>query len=172
MIFKKIHLGKVSYTHEYFDEVSAILKAAYTAPPPPPAGQHYPGHKRDGSTASTTSITVERRHFQRHLRVDSYEVDRDTVYRVQQAVLALALCHNVTPSCENETLSENSLMSGESLEMQRSLASERSDSVVIPLMPRGITYQASSPDEVALVQVCAFHLLNKCKSSLSARFLH
>lgn len=99
MVFKKIHLGKISYSPEYFDELGALLRAYYT---PQPQGTNYQTHKRDSSTASTASFTVERRQYQpRHMRVDSYEVDRDSVYRVQQAVLAIALCHNVTPSYEN-----------------------------------------------------------------------
>ena len=99
MVFKKIHLGKISYSPEYFDELAALLRAYYT---PQPQSANYQTHKRDSSTASTTSFTVERRQYQpRHMRIDSYEVDRDSVYRVQQAVLAIALCHNVTPSYDN-----------------------------------------------------------------------
>ncbi|CAG2173475.1 unnamed protein product, partial [Oppiella nova] len=142
MVFKKIHLGKISYSPEYFDELSALLRAAYT--PQPPQSNNYQTHKRDSSTASTASFTA-RQYQPRHMRVDSYEVDRDSVYRVQQAVLVIALCHNVTPSYEN-----GSNPYSDSVELSKPPI--ESDSVSIPLMPRGITYQASSPDEVALVQ--------------------
>ncbi|CAG2108793.1 unnamed protein product [Medioppia subpectinata] len=144
MVFKKIHLGKISYSPEYFDELAALLRVYYT--PQPPQSNNYQTHKRDSSTASTASFTVERRQYQpRHMRVDSYEVDRDSVYRVQQAVLVIALCHNVTPSYEN-----GSNPYSDSTELSKPPIDP--DSVAIPLMPRGITYQASSPDEVALVQ--------------------
>ena len=105
MVFKKVHFGRISYSQEYFEEVNSILRAYYN-----PAQNsvtngntnapisNYQTHRRESSTASTASFTLERRH---HMRVDSYEVDRDIVYRVQQSVLAIALCHNVTPAYEN-----------------------------------------------------------------------
>lgn len=144
MVFKRIHFGKVSYTPEYFDEVAAILRTAF-APPSSTAGtSNSVGHKRDGSTASVASF-MERRQFQpRHLRIDSYEIDRDTIYRLHSAVLALALCHNVTPSYENEFDNISNSQNGNN--------ENAPDGQAIPLKPRGMTYQAASPDEVALVQ--------------------
>lgn len=150
MVFRKIHFGKVSYTPEYFNEVAAILQTAFAPPSSSQSAQQQAGpsgHKRDGSTASVGSF-IERRFQPRHLRIDSYEIDRDTVYRLQSGVLALALCHNVTPSYENEfdpaaTSSSQNVGTGDLL----------SDSdVSIPMQPRAVSYQASSPDEVALVQ--------------------
>lgn len=144
MVFKKIHFGKVSYTPEYFNEVAAILQTAF-APlsQNQQAGTSGAGHNRAGSNASVASF-MERRFQPRHLRIDSYEVDRDTVLRLQSGVLALALCHNVTPSYENEFDNISNSQNGGDL---------MSDSdVSIPMQPRGVTYQASSPDEVALVQ--------------------
>ncbi|KAG9511208.1 putative phospholipid-transporting ATPase IIB, partial [Fragariocoptes setiger] len=149
MVFKRIHFGKVSYTPEYFDEVATILRTAF-APPSASAAVaataaggagNTAGHKRDGSTASVASFMAERRFQPRHLRIDSYEIDRDTVYRLHSGVLALALCHNVTPSYESDFDNiSNSQNGGDP------------SSVSIPLRPRGMTYQAASPDEVALVQ--------------------
>lgn len=141
MVFRKIHFGKVSYTPEYFNEVAAILQTAFTSPSNNQAGPS--GHKRDGSTASVTSF-VERRFQPRHLRIDSYEIDRDTVYRLQSGVLALALCHNVTPSYENEFDNISNSQNANDLITDSKTS--------IPMQPRGVTYQASSPDEVALVQ--------------------
>jgi phospholipid-translocating ATPase len=141
MVFRKIHFGKVSYTPEYFNEVAAILQTAFNSPSNNQAGPS--GHKRDGSTASVGSF-VERRFQPRHLRIDSYEIDRDTVYRLQSGVLALALCHNVTPSYENEFDNISNSQNGNDLITD--------SKVSIPMQPRGVTYQASSPDEVALVQ--------------------
>lgn len=143
MVFRKIHFGKVSYTQEYFNEVAAILQNAFAPPANNQVAGTSGGHKRDGSTASVGSF-IERRFQPRHLRIDSYEIDRDTVYRLQSGVLALALCHNVTPSYENEFDNISNSQNGNDLV---------SDSnVSIPMQPRGVTYQASSPDEVALVQ--------------------
>ncbi|XP_053212313.1 probable phospholipid-transporting ATPase IIA [Panonychus citri] len=151
MIFKKIHLGKVSYTPEYFDEVAAILRAAFS-----PQNQPYHGsHRRQDSSASNISISSEKRFHAKHIRVDSYEIDRDTIYRVQSAVAAIALCHNVTPSYDNDidtfNVAGNSSATLDLLgESNTSLSGN--PSVAIPLSMRGISYQASSPDEVALVQ--------------------
>lgn len=146
MVFRKIHFGKVSYTPEYFNEVAAILQTAFE---PPPKNQHpvagpSGGHKRDGSTASVASFMEHKRFQPRHLRIDSYEIDRDTVYRLQSGVLALALCHNVTPSYDNEFDNISSSQNGNDVMLD--------SNVVIPMQPRSVTYQASSPDEVALVQ--------------------
>ncbi|CAH1109702.1 unnamed protein product [Psylliodes chrysocephalus] len=63
--------------------------------------------------------------------------------RVKDAVQALALCHNVTPMCEaNEKKDADSSSFGSDTEADQQLQ-----------MPdKNVTYQASSPDEVALVQ--------------------
>lgn len=172
MVFKRIHLGKVSYTHEYFHEVAAILKAAYTATAP---GQQPLGHRRDGSTASTATVKHFSGYTRGHMRVDSYDIDRDTIYRVHNAVLALALCHNVTPSeSDADSLEAGAIAEGQDplmkphppLSSKLSTTSttslpasyhhgghSRQDSTVtIQMQQRSIQYQASSPDEVALVQ--------------------
>lgn len=149
MVFKKIHLGKVSYTPEYFDEVTAILRTFYS-----PQGQAYQStHRRQDSSASNISIASEKRFPLKHNRVDSHEIDRDTIYRVQAAVTAIALCHNVTPSYDNDLESYGNHSSA-TVDLLGGDASTNpgNSSVAIPLSSRGITYQASSPDEVALVQ--------------------
>lgn len=141
MVFRKIHFGKVSYTPEYFNEVAALLQTAFAPPPKSQAGPS--GHRRGGSTASVASFGGNR--FQpRHLRIDSYEIDRDTIQRLQAGVLAIALCHNVTPSYENEFDDISNSQNGGDLISDTNVS--------IPMQPRGVTYQASSPDEVALVQ--------------------
>ena len=151
MVFKRIHLGKVSYSPEYFDEVAVMLKQSYT--PVPSAQQQQqqqgqaPSHRRQDSSASNISTNSDRRYYMRHTRMDSYEVDRDTLYRVNAAVTAIALCHNVTPSYDNDI--EPSTPGAASIGAGDASAT---DSVVLQMQHRGITYQASSPDEVALVQ--------------------
>lgn len=155
MVFKRIHLGKVSYTSEYFDEVSSILRAAY-ATQPPGQGFQANSHRRQDSSASTISSSSEKRFHLRHYRVDSYDFDRDTIYRVQAVVNAIALCHNVTPSYDEQddyaySSNQNQTDLLGSLG-QTQQAPPTQQSIAIPLVNRGITYQASSPDEVALVQ--------------------
>lgn len=144
MVFKRIHLGTNCYTPEYFDEVAVMLKQSFS--PQNSATQQSSHHRRQDSSTSNISTSSDRRYFMRHARMDSYEVDRNTLYRVNAAVTALALCHNVTPSYDTE-LGQQPPASGDSL-----LPASAADSVVIPMQSRGITYQASSPDEVALVQ--------------------
>ena len=163
MVFKRIHLGKVSYGTGYFDEVAAILRAAYTAQT---TSQAYTSgtHRRQDSSASTISSSSEKRLF-RHIRYDSYELDRDSIYRVHAVVNAIALCHNVTPSYDEQdefSTAVNMPVNGDLLGETSGLSSngtnsqiqqhQHSNSISIPLVNRGIIYQASSPDEVALVK--------------------
>ncbi|KAH7641796.1 phospholipid-transporting atpase iib-like protein [Dermatophagoides farinae] len=146
MIFKKIHFGRISYNQEYFDEVTAILRAYYNPTQVTNSGaqtgqpvSNYQTHRRESSTASTSSFTFERRRC--HMRIDSYEVDREIVYRVQQSVLAIALCHNVTPAYENQFETGGKNISD---------FDQDQNSISIPMKDVGIMYHASSPDEVAL----------------------
>lgn len=72
MVFKKLHLGTISYGQDSFDELSNVLKTFYnsntdTSPARPPTGTH------------------------------SGKVRRSENTRVYEAVHAIALCHNVTP---------------------------------------------------------------------------
>lgn len=62
--------------------------------------------------------------------------------RIRDAVQALALCHNVTPVYENSESSDSSSITSETEADQHLQVSDHSN----------VTYQASSPDEVALVQ--------------------
>jgi phospholipid-translocating ATPase len=104
MVMKKIHVGTVSYANEAMDEVSSYVTQCFT----PPAGES-PSLVTPSSayTAPLTSATRTR---------------REIGSRVRDVVLALALCHNVTPTTEEEN--------GEIV----------------------TTYQASSPDEIAIVR--------------------
>lgn len=147
--------------------MAAILRAAYTAQS---SNQAYTSgtHRRQDSSASTISSSSEKRLF-RHIRYDSYELDRDSIYRVHAVVNAIALCHNVTPSYDEQdefstavNMPTNGdlmgdLIGGESSGLTSNGTNSQSQhqhnqSISIPLVNRGITYQASSPDEVALVQ--------------------
>lgn len=61
-------------------------------------------------------------------------------WRVWEAVKALALCHNVTPVYDNKT---------NEVENKRGSPSKR---IEIENDKEEVTYQASSPDEIALVK--------------------
>jgi len=103
MVLKKIHVGTVSYANDAMSEVSAHVRQGFSGA----AQTDLEGNLISGTIASSTSVTRSR---------------REIGSRVRDVVLALALCHNVTPTVSEE--------SGESV----------------------TTYQASSPDEIAIVR--------------------
>ena len=96
MELKKLHLGTMSYAVDSMDEVAHQLATALGVPHAADAGGNIP-----------TGVALATRGR------------RDMSSRVKDVVLALGLCHNVTPTADDDG---------------------------------SITYQASSPDEVALVQ--------------------
>ncbi|KAF2462659.1 phospholipid-translocating P-type ATPase [Lindgomyces ingoldianus] len=104
MEMKKIHVGTVSYANEAMDEVSSYVRQSFN-----PHSGEAPTLNTPSSiyTAPLTSATRTR---------------REIGSRVRDVVLALAICHNVTPTAEEEN--------GEIV----------------------TTYQASSPDEIAIVR--------------------
>uniref|UniRef100_A0A8C0JES2 Phospholipid-transporting ATPase n=1 Tax=Chelonoidis abingdonii TaxID=106734 RepID=A0A8C0JES2_CHEAB len=105
MIFKRLHLGTVSYGTDTMDEIQSHIINSYSQRILPPA---------------------------------QLQVVRKTVSsRIHEAVKAIALCHNVTPVYES-----HAGVSGETeyAEVDQNFSDENR------------TYQASSPDEVALVQ--------------------
>ncbi|KAI0016210.1 phospholipid-translocating P-type ATPase [Xylariomycetidae sp. FL0641] len=104
MEMKKIHVGTVSYANDAMDEVAAYVKHGFTG------AQDEKALVTPSSTYNTTAgITATR-------------TRREIGSRVRDVVLALALCHNVTPTVEEED-------------------------------GRNVTsYQASSPDEIAIVR--------------------
>ena len=110
MDLKKIHVGTVSYANEAMDEVRAYVRQGFSvgssADALQPASLVTPSSTlhNDVTNASTTRTR------------------REIGSRVRDLVLALALCHNVTPSMED--------VNGQSV----------------------TTYQASSPDEIAIVK--------------------
>ncbi|KAJ4310264.1 putative aminophospholipid-translocase [Neodidymelliopsis sp. IMI 364377] len=122
MAMKKIHVGTVSYANEAMDEVSSYVRQCFT----PPAGES-PSLVTPSSayTVPLTSATRTR---------------REIGSRVRDVVLALALCHNVTPTTEEEN--------GEMV----------------------TTYQASSPDEIAIVrwtEAVGLKLLQRDRESMT-----
>jgi phospholipid-translocating ATPase len=108
MALKKIHVGTVSYASDSMDEVSTYVNSAFGVT-----------HSDQGSAKQliTPSTTF-------HVPTSAAtRIRREIGTRVRDLVLALALCHNVTPTFEDDA-------NGNTI----------------------TTYQASSPDEIAIVR--------------------
>lgn len=103
MEMKRIHVGTVSYANEAMDEVTAYIKQGFSVPSTAPML----------ITPSSTYLS---------LSATATRTRREIGARVRDVVLALAICHNVTPTIETEN-----------------------DQMII-------SYQASSPDEIAIVK--------------------
>lgn len=108
MEMKKIHVGTVSYANEAMDEVASYIKHGFSVPASTDASQ--------SSVLITPSSTFVAS------TVTATRTRREIGSRVRDVVLALAICHNVTPTIEEEN--------GQAI----------------------TSYQASSPDEIAIVR--------------------
>ncbi|RSL53203.1 hypothetical protein CEP53_007830 [Fusarium sp. AF-6] len=108
MEMKKIHVGTVSYANEAMDEVSTYVRQGFYIPPSTDRASNNMLITPSSTYSSTTTGTTRTR--------------REIGTRVRDVVLALALCHNVTPTVDIEDGKE---VTG---------------------------YQASSPDEIAIVK--------------------
>lgn len=104
MEMKKIHIGTVSYANEAMDEVSSYTRQSFSTPSGEAPHLVTPSSTYAAPLASATRTR------------------REIGSRVRDVVLALALCHNVTPTTEEEN--------GQTV----------------------TAYQASSPDEIAIVR--------------------
>ncbi len=110
MDLKKIHVGTVSYANEAMDEVRSYVRQGFSAGISPDA------------TQSISLFTPSSNYLSGPTGASTTRTRREIGSRVRDLVLALALCHNVTPSTEDQE--------GHSV----------------------TTYQASSPDEIAIVR--------------------
>lgn len=110
MEMKKIHVGTVSYANEAMDEVISYVKQGFSCPPTTDHKQASMLINPSSTYLATSSAGAPTR------------TRREIGSRVRDVVLALAICHNVTPTIEEED--------GKSV----------------------TTYQASSPDEIAIVK--------------------
>ena len=99
MQLKKIHVGTVSYAHDAMPEVSSYIRQGF--------GMGSAANPESASKGNAASGTRSR---------------REIGSRVRDVVMALAICHNVTPTVSEED--------GKST----------------------TSYQASSPDEIAIVR--------------------
>ena len=110
MDLKKIHVGTVSYANEAMDEVRSYIRQGFSY-----------GVTND-ATQTTSLVTPSSTYASTSAGASTTRTRREIGSRVRDLVLALALCHNVTPSTEDEE--------GKNV----------------------TTYQASSPDEIAIVR--------------------
>ncbi|KAH9581677.1 ATP synthase subunit 9 [Schistosoma haematobium] len=113
MVFKKLHLGSVAFASDSMEEVVQGLRNHFTA----------------GSTIGNLSDQLTR------------QIRRTTNERMADAVLALAICHNVTPMTETYSNAGSIDVPG----------GESKEAMAMVELSDPIGYQASSPDEVALV---------------------
>ena len=110
MDLRKIHVGTVSYANEAMEEVSSYVRQGFSNAPL--TGVNQPATLvTPSSLLNTTSLSGT-----------TTRTRREIGSRVRDVVLALALCHNVTPTTKDEN----------------------SHSIT--------AYQASSPDEIAIVR--------------------
>jgi phospholipid-translocating ATPase len=109
MEMKKIHVGTVSYANEAMDEVAAYVRQGFFVQPTVD-----PMSRKILITPSST--------YSAPANAGATRTRREIGSRVRDVVLALALCHNVTPTVDVEDGKEVT------------------------------SYQASSPDEIAIVK--------------------
>ncbi|XP_031222002.1 probable phospholipid-transporting ATPase IIB isoform X2 [Mastomys coucha] len=119
MVFKRLHLGTVSYGTDTMDEIQSHVLNSYLQVYSQPSG-HNPSSAPLRRSQSSTP-----------------KVKKSVSSRIHEAVKAIALCHNVTPVYE-----ARAGITGETefAEADQDFSDESR------------TYQASSPDEVALVR--------------------
>jgi phospholipid-translocating ATPase len=110
MDLKKVHVGTVSYANEAMDEVTTYVNQAFNQA------------QNDDLSATGNAYITASSVFTSHA-VSATRTRREIGTRVRDLVLALAICHNVTPIHE-----------------------------VSPSGEKVTTYQASSPDEIAIVE--------------------
>ncbi|XP_072323082.1 probable phospholipid-transporting ATPase IIB [Scyliorhinus torazame] len=122
MVFKRLHLGTVSYGTDTMDEIQSHIIGSYA--------QGNSSHSYStGSSAGTTPSSKT--------ATSAPKVRKSVHSRIHEAVKAIALCHNVTPVYESRA--------GVNGETEYAEADQ-------DFSDENRTYQASSPDEVALVQ--------------------
>lgn len=115
MVFKRLHLGTVSYGTDTTDEIQSHLRQACAQASSTGSGNSQPRKAASSGPKLRKSVTS----------------------RVHEAVKAIALCHNVTPVYEARP--------GLGGDPEQAEADQ-------DLSDQNRTYQASSPDEVALVR--------------------
>uniref|UniRef100_A0AAR2JU06 Phospholipid-transporting ATPase n=1 Tax=Pygocentrus nattereri TaxID=42514 RepID=A0AAR2JU06_PYGNA len=113
MVFKRLHLGTVSYGMDTMDEIQSHIIQSYA--------------QRSSNPDLESSAPPS-----------APKVRKSVSSRIHEAVKAIALCHNVTPVYESRA--NGASTEPESTEADQDFSDDNR------------TYQASSPDEVALVR--------------------
>ncbi|KAK6491592.1 putative phospholipid-transporting ATPase IIB isoform X2 [Huso huso] len=119
MVFKRLHLGTVSYGTDTMDEIQSHIIQSYAQ-----------GTSQSNGSSNTSTPS-------RKSQPAAPKVRKSVSSRIHEAVKAIALCHNVTPVYESRA--------GVNGETEYAEADQ-------DFSDENRTYQASSPDEVALVQ--------------------
>ncbi|KAI9762833.1 MAG: putative aminophospholipid-translocase [Chaenotheca gracillima] len=132
MEMKKIHVGTVSYANEAMEEVSSYVRQAFSS-------------QSSDVNQATDLVTPSSTYTLTSNSANATRARREIGLRVRDVVLALAICHNVTPTSEEED--------GKSV----------------------TTYQASSPDEIAIVRwtdSVGLRLLHRDRKSMVLQSTH
>lgn len=128
MVFKKIHLGTVAYGSDSFDEVASTIQSLSANI-----------HNVEVSPVKPASVFTASR------------MRRPEGWRVWEAVKALALCHNVTPVYDTDNTSQTDAKKNQGTPTKSVISIDESEAKGGDDEDDGVTYQASSPDEIALV---------------------
>lgn len=164
MELRKLHLGTMSYGFDAFDEVATQLEHALALDESPTLAGGKAGMTGTTGKTGKTSSKAAQKQQDRSLSGGGMlyvpRARRDMSQRVKDLALALALCHNVTPVIEEEEEERSGLIEAEG-DGDGSGTGDRdgngnrngsSDRDTGQGDRPQITYQASSPDEVAIVR--------------------
>lgn len=130
MLLRKIHVGTVSYGGEAMEEVVGYISQAFKVPD-------------EGGSAAAGGLFTPSKEFGA-VTAGTTRTRREIGVRVRDLVLALAVCHNVTPTTDID-------------EEGRTVTA----------------YQASSPDEIAIVkwtEHVGLRLAHRDRKSITLRF--
>ncbi|XP_036321777.1 probable phospholipid-transporting ATPase IIA isoform X2 [Rhagoletis pomonella] len=149
MVFKKIHLGIVSHDNDTFHHIGQIIQTlapTILAQSAPGNGAGVGGGNSGGTSDPQTPLVITTKPMYSGNRMRHPEG-----WREWEAVKALALCHNVTPITDED---DNKSVSTSSTYTSSAGGSTSPTKSVINVESSATEhqYQASSPDEIALVK--------------------
>ncbi|ESN91643.1 hypothetical protein HELRODRAFT_96328 [Helobdella robusta] len=151
MVFKRFHIGSASYTSETKEELTGHLQAYFSQNVPP----QQPSSSSDPNQRLRNTL----------------------VNMVTESIKGLALCHNVTPMSEGgdkTPVRQNSAVNIGGSGVDNNVTAEQSDTEAdqqLQHQQQTVSYQASSPDEVALVTWTESVGLTLLKRDLSTMML-
>ncbi len=164
MIFKRISLENNRYSHEDIEKITNNLikscKFLYAKNKIQNENNQsmQPSNKSHENALETNSSKDSDNFFSLERKIPK----RDKNFSLLNMVKAMALCHNVTPIFEEETDDLNSNLN----EIQIPMID---DTFAMPMKLKKKSFQASSPDEVSLVQTAekmGFDLCERTQSKL------